>query len=66
MPRSVRRDARSSRSEVRSRVSALGLGIVAAGWLAAVPVLVLAGCPLAAHALALTVVGGDGRVLCGL
>jgi Coenzyme PQQ synthesis protein D (PqqD) len=47
-------------------VSALGFGIVAAGWLAAVPVLVLAGCPLAAHALALTVVGGDGKVLCGL
>ena len=26
----------------------------------------IAGCPLAAHALALTVVGGDGRVACGL
>ena len=47
-------------------VSALGLGLVVAGWLAAVPLLVLAGSPLAAHALALTVVGGDGRVLCGL
>ena len=48
-------------------VAALGgVAIVGAGWLAAVPVLVVAGCPLAAHALALTVVGGDGRVACGL
>ena len=30
------------------------------------PALAIAGCPLAAHALALTVVGGDGRVACGL
>jgi hypothetical protein len=30
------------------------------------PGLALAGCPLAAHALALTVVGGDGRIACRL
>lgn len=47
-------------------VSLLGAVAVGAGWLAALPVLVVAGCPLAAHALALTVVGGDGRVACGL
>jgi hypothetical protein len=47
-------------------VAVLGFVAVGAGWVAAVPVLVVAGCPLAAHALALTVVGGDGRVACGL
>ena len=47
-------------------VAALGGAAVGAGWLAALPFLVVAGCPLAAHALALTVVGGDGRVACGL
>ena len=31
-----------------------------------VPDMAFAGCPFAAHALALTVVGGDGRVACGL
>ena len=30
------------------------------------PAVTIAGCPFAAHALALTVVGGDGRVACGL
>ena len=47
-------------------VAALGVVAVMAGSLAAAPVLVVAGCPLAAHALALTAVGGDGRVACGL
>ena len=47
-------------------VAGIGVGCVLAGALAAAPVLALAGCPLTAHALALTVVGGDGRVACGL
>jgi len=47
-------------------VASLGIVAIAGGWLAAAPALVVAGCPLAAHALALTVVGGDGRVACGL
>ena len=47
-------------------VTALGFAIVVGGVLATVPALTFAGCPLAAHALALTVVGGDGRVACGL
>jgi hypothetical protein len=47
-------------------VSMLGVGLVVAGRLGAPPALVIAGCPLSAHALALTVIGGDGRVICGL
>ena len=47
-------------------VATLGAFTVGAGWLAALPFLVAAGCPLTAHALALTVVGGDGRIACGL
>jgi hypothetical protein len=47
-------------------VALLGAIAVGAGALTALPLLVVAGCPLAAHALALTVAGGDGRVACGL
>jgi len=47
-------------------VAALGLALVLGGVLATSPAAAIAGCPLAAHALALTVVGGDGRVACGL
>lgn len=47
-------------------VAVLGVVAIGVGWLAALPALVVAGCPLAAHAVALTVVGGDGRVACGL
>jgi hypothetical protein len=47
-------------------VAVLGLMVVIGGVLAGSPAVALAGCPLAAHALALTVVGGDGRVACGL
>jgi hypothetical protein len=47
-------------------VALLGASAVGAGWLAALPLLAIAGCPLVMHALALTVVGGDGRVACGL
>ena len=46
--------------------SLLGVGLVAAGAALTAPVLAVAGLPLAAHAMALTVVGGDGRVACGL
>jgi hypothetical protein len=44
----------------------LGMGLVVAGSIVVAPALAIAGCPLVAHALALTVVGGDGRVACGL
>ena len=47
-------------------VAALGLAFVIGGVLATSPAAAIAGCPFAAHALALTVVGGDGRVACGL
>ena len=47
-------------------VAALGLALILGGVLATSPAAAIAGCPLAAHALALTVVGGDGRVACGL
>jgi hypothetical protein len=47
-------------------VSVLGVGVVVAGTVLTAPVLAVAGWPLAAHAVALTVVGGDGRVACGL
>jgi hypothetical protein len=47
-------------------VAAIGAGCAAAGALANAPILAVAGCPLAAHALALTVFTGDGRVACGL
>lgn len=47
-------------------VAGLGFGLVLAGSLVAAPVVAIVGCPLAAHALALTVAGSDGRVVCGL
>ncbi len=47
-------------------VAGFGICCVLAGALAALPLLALVGCPLAAHALALTAAGGDGRVVCGL
>jgi hypothetical protein len=47
-------------------VAAIGTCCLLAGALAAAPCLAVAGCPLAAHALALTVAAGDGRVACGL
>jgi hypothetical protein len=47
-------------------VAALGIAFVLGGALVAAPTLTIVGCPLAAHALALSVVGGDGRIACGL
>ena len=47
-------------------VAALGVALVAGGSLTMSPAATIAGCPFAAHALALTVVGGDGRIACGL
>jgi hypothetical protein len=47
-------------------VAGLGAVWVAAGSAAAAPWLTAGGCPLAAHAFALTVACGDGRAACGL
>jgi len=47
-------------------VATLGVALVLGGAALGVPSITIAGCPLAAHALALTVVGGDGRIACGL
>ena len=47
-------------------VAALGVALVLGGSSRRSPAATIAGCPFAAHALALTVVGGDGRVACGL
>jgi len=47
-------------------VTGLGVGLVVAGSIVVAPAIAIAGCPLVAHALALTVAGGDGRVACGL
>lgn len=47
-------------------VATLGVALVLGGAALGAPSLTIAGCPLAAHAVALTVVGGDGRVACGL
>jgi len=47
-------------------VAAIGVGCLASAALVTAPCLAVAGCPLAAHALALTVLTGDGRVACGL
>jgi hypothetical protein len=47
-------------------VAAIGTVCLAAAALARAPCLAVAGCPLAAHALALTVFAGDGRAACGL
>lgn len=47
-------------------VVALGVALVLGGTVLAAPSLVILGCPFAAHALSLTVVGGDGRIACGV
>lgn len=47
-------------------VAALGVAFVLAGAGLAAPSLAIVGCPLAAHALALTVASGDGRIACRL
>ena len=46
-------------------VVALGLMLVVGGTAVVAPGLVILGLPLTAHALSLTVIGGDGRVACG-
>jgi hypothetical protein len=46
--------------------AALGVACVSVAVLVGSDWLAAAGCPLAAHALSLTAVGGDGRVACGL
>ena len=47
-------------------VATLGVGLILGGQALGTPSLTIIGCPLAAHALALTIVGGDGRVACGV
>ena len=47
-------------------VAALGVAFALGGAVLGAPSFTIAGCPLAAHALALTIVGGDGRIACGL
>lgn len=47
-------------------VSGLGVALVLVGVLVSMPFLAVGGCPLCAHALCLTVAGGDGRAACGL
>jgi hypothetical protein len=47
-------------------VAGIGLALALGGTGLEWPGLTLAGCPLAAHALALTVVCGDGRAACGI
>ncbi len=47
-------------------VALIGVAFSLAGTGLAVPGLTIAGCPLAAHAFALTVAGGDGRTACGI
>ena len=61
---SVRHAARSSPWPVRWRLLGVGIGLVVAGAIVGAPALAIAGCPLAAHALALTVVGRrrEGRM----
>jgi len=46
--------------------AALGFGLVGLGAAGAEPSVVILGLPLAAHALSLTVIGGDGRAACGI
>ena len=60
--------ARRSCVAVAGPLAAVGLGLalIVTGLMVAAPTLVLLGAPLVAHALALTVLGGDGRVVCGL
>jgi len=45
---------------------AVGLGLVGVGDMESEPSLVISGLPLAAHALSLTMIGGDGRAACGV
>jgi hypothetical protein len=47
-------------------VALLGVALLGGGIVATSPTLAIVGCPLAGHALALTVVGGDGRAACGI
>jgi len=47
-------------------VAALGVALALGGAALGAPSLTIAGCPLAAHALSLTIVGGDGRIACRL
>ena len=47
-------------------VASLGVGLIVSGTALGTPSLTIIGCPLAVHALALTIVGGDGRVACGV
>lgn len=47
-------------------VATLGVALVAGGTTLDAPSITIAGCPLAAHALALTIICGDGRIACGL
>lgn len=47
-------------------VATLGVALVAGGAALGAPSIAIAGCPLAAHALALTIICGDGRIACGL
>jgi hypothetical protein len=47
-------------------VATLGVGLILGGTALGTPSMTIAGCPLAAHAMALTIVGGDGRVACGV
>jgi hypothetical protein len=46
--------------------AAAGVLAATAAWLVATPELALAACPLATHAIGLTVATGDGRAACGL
>ena len=46
-------------------VALLGVACISLAAATALPMLAFGGCPLAGHALALTVLGGDGRVACG-
>lgn len=43
-----------------------GLALVGLGGMESEPSLVISGLPLAAHALSLTMIGGDGRAACGV
>lgn len=47
-------------------VATIGVGLILGGSALGTPSITIAGCPLAAHALALTIVGGDGRIACGV
>lgn len=60
--------ARRARVAIAGPVAAVaaGLALVGSGAVCSAPSLVIAGLPLAAHALSLTVVGGDGRSACGI